>query len=209
MRYDGYCVLCDAYIRITWALAGYNLKMCAENIVCTRPNCNQQSFYVSGMCYQHLSSLLFGASQEKTPMPLVKTQEAFQLAARKRWVYPLKYDRVLRRMDEMLQNKRPGLDLVVLDDKYSPSSRQLWEFAMVEQISGVTVINTIVEHPNGIDHSRSTGDGRGYLHILSKSKASSVYSASQSSSIDCINVHQTAATLRHKGITPDTIFLVW
>jgi len=50
----------------------------------------------------------------------MKAREAFESAARKQWVYPLKYDRMLRRMDEILLNKRPGSDLVVLDDEYSP-----------------------------------------------------------------------------------------
>lgn len=111
------CVPCDAYLKITQLLEGHRLKMHAENIVCMTPGCDQQSFHTSGMCRRHLSSLLLDASREKVSTlstPFLKAREAFESAARKQWVYPLKYDRVLRRMDEILLNKCRDLYLVYI-----------------------------------------------------------------------------------------------
>jgi hypothetical protein len=138
---------------------------------------------------------------------LRKPGKCFKSAARKLWAYPLQYDIMRRRMDDILQNKRPGSDLVVLDDEYSPSSRQLWEFAMIEQISGDKIIDTIVKYPNGVDHGHS--EKYEYMRLASKTKASSVYSLSRGSNIDRMDVHKIAATLRQKGISQDTVFLVW
>ena len=40
-------------------------------------------------------------------------------------------------------------------DEFSPASRQLWEFAMIEGISGKILINTCVAHEDGLDHGRA------------------------------------------------------
>ena len=126
-----------------------------ENIACTEPGCNQHSFHKSGIFCQHLSLLLLDIHREKTAEAFPKAWKVFQSTTRTQWAYPPKYNIVRRRMDDILQTRRPGSDLVVLDDEYSPSSRQLWEFAMIEQILGDTIINTIVERPNGVDNGHS------------------------------------------------------
>ncbi|KAF2187476.1 hypothetical protein K469DRAFT_725428 [Zopfia rhizophila CBS 207.26] len=201
------CVKCKAHLVMTWHLQAEGVKLHAENIICTEPGCDQQSFHESGMCCRHFALLLLDAQREKTDTAHAKARKTFESAARKQWVYPPKYDIVRRCIDDILQNKRPSSDLVVLDDEYSNSSRQLWEIAMIEQISGDTLINTIVEHPNGVDHGSLEEDL--HLRLLSKMKAESVYSPSRGLSIDRMDVHKIAATLRQKGISRDTIFLVW
>jgi hypothetical protein len=55
------------------------------------------------------------------------------------------------RIENIPQGKRPGSDLVVLDDEFSHASHQLWEFAIIEYLSGDTLINTTVEHPINVD----------------------------------------------------------
>ncbi|KAJ3466696.1 hypothetical protein MRS44_004260 [Fusarium solani] len=97
--------------------------------------------------------------------------------------------------------------LVILDDEYSPSSQQLWEFAIIERVSGRTLINTTIEHQNGIDHNELKPYP--FMKWLSRSKASAVYSPSRLSNIDRMTVHQVASKLKEVWITQNTIILVY
>ncbi|RSL43180.1 hypothetical protein CEP54_015183 [Fusarium duplospermum] len=130
----------------------------------------------------------------------------FNSATQRMWSFPLSYRKVLRRIEEIQQGKRSGSDLVILDDEYSPSSRQLWEFAIIERVSGRTLINTTIEHQNGIDHNEVKPYP--FMKWLSRSKASTVYSPCRLS-IDSMTVHQVASKLKEVGITPNTIILVY
>lgn len=57
-------------------------------------------------------------------------------------------------MSDILQGKRQGSDLVILDDEFSLASRQLWEFAIIERVSGKVLINTTIKHQEMADCDR-------------------------------------------------------
>jgi len=105
-----------------------------------------------------------------------------------------------------LQGNRPGADLVILDDEFSPASQQLWEFAIIERVSGKLLFNTTVEHEDGLDHD--AWSEQPFLRRMSMSKAATVYSPSRISDIGRMNVHEIASKLQRVGITPDTVVLV-
>lgn len=68
-------------------------------------------------------------------------QEGFKSAARDRWITPPIYGIVRQRMSDISDGKRAGSDLVILDDEFSFTSRQLWEFSIIERVSGDVLIN--------------------------------------------------------------------
>jgi len=179
--------------------------MFAENIVCTHPRCDRRSFHKSGRCPQHLSKLIWATKAKDPAIDLRLARGKFESAARKQWTFPPSYDIVRERIEDILHGKRPGSDLVVLDDEFSPASHQLWEFAMIERISGDAVINTIIEHQDGLEHY-SLGENP-FLAFCSRAKAKSVFLPSRN--IDHMNIHKIAETLQRKGISQDTIILVY
>jgi hypothetical protein len=71
------CITCNNHITMTRFLAAHGIKLHAENIVCTEPGCDQQSFHKSGMCCRHLSPLFLDAQREKTAMALAKARKVF------------------------------------------------------------------------------------------------------------------------------------
>ncbi|KAJ3512791.1 hypothetical protein NM208_g15276 [Fusarium decemcellulare] len=122
---------------------------------------------------------------------------------REPWTYPGTYDVVRRRTSEIQQQKRYGSDLVVLDTEFSPASLQLWEFSIVEKVSGKCLIDTCVKHRNGLNHASRTG----ILRTTSKNKANTIYKSPRRTT--ALTADEIAEKLVAAGITPNTIFIVW
>ncbi|MCJ1477979.1 hypothetical protein MMC13_006654 [Lambiella insularis] len=108
-------------------------------------------------------------------------------------------------MSDIRDGKRPGSDLVILDDEYSFASKQLWEFSLIERVSGNILINTTIVHQDGLDH---TPVGSRYVKMWSKIQAMKIFS-SRRQNIDSMTAHQVAQKLKRTGIHPGTIILVW
>lgn len=128
-------------------------------------------------------------------------------ASQKKWYHPPPYQVVHDRTAEIKQRERVGSDLVILDCELSPASRQLWEFSMVEKVSGKILINTRVQHTIGLDHT--TIGINPWLRRMSEMKASQVYGAPQRPGSTVLDVNEIAVQLKEAGITPSTVFLVW
>ncbi|KAH0562098.1 hypothetical protein GP486_003203 [Trichoglossum hirsutum] len=201
------CAACHFYNQLTAFLAGYEIKLENENAVCTFHECDQPSFHRSGRCAQHLFNLLQRSHRGKATVDIRHLRETFNSAVRKRWEFPPYYDNVRHRVSEILQGKRAGSDLVILNVEFSPASNQVWEFALLERVSGKVLINTCVEHKDGLDHK--TWDEHPFMEMMSRSKAAKVFSSSRISNIGCINADEIASKLLQVGITQDTIILVY
>ncbi|KAI0425964.1 hypothetical protein F5Y09DRAFT_346188 [Xylaria sp. FL1042] len=65
---------------------------------------------------------------------------------------------VLDRAEQIRSGGRPASDLVILDDEFSPSTRQLFEFSIVDRVYGNTLINTTVKHPGRFSHREDKDD---------------------------------------------------
>ena len=201
------CVACRFYNEVTTFLTRYEIELEDENAVCTFHGCDQLSFHGSGRCAQHLSNIISKSYREKTTIDIRLLRETFNSAARKRWEFPPYYNTVRQWISEILQGKRAGSDLVILDDEFSPASSQVWEFAIVERVSGKVLINTTIEHKDGQDHS--TWGDHPFLKMMSRSKAAQVFSPFRIRDIGCINVDEIASKLQEAGITQDTIILIY
>lgn len=204
---DSRCVSCHVYNQVSAFLKRYEVELEDENDFCTFYGCDQLSFHGSGRCAQHLFGLVLKSYREKTTIDVRVVRETFLAMARKRWNFPSRYDIVRRRIEDILQGKRPGADLVVLDDEFSPTSQQLWEFAIIERVSGQVVINTCVEHPDGVDHDK--WGAHPLLRRMSRSKAAQVFSPSRIRNTGRMNVDEIASKLQQAGITQDTVILVY
>ncbi|KAF4469908.1 zinc finger 76 (expressed in testis) [Fusarium albosuccineum] len=135
-------------------------------------------------------------------------RRSFNIATQKTWVSTQDYNkRVRRRLDDIAQGKRPGSHLIVLDTEFSPASHQLWEFCIIEQVSGNILVNTLIKHSQGISHTSSTGRTHPLLSGMSRRKEKSVYS--QSGQLTKPDVHEVAFKLQRSGITPEIVVLVW
>jgi hypothetical protein len=94
---------------------------------------------------------------------------------------------------EIQEGNRAGSDLVILDTEYSVASSQLWEFALIEKVSGKVLINTCIEHENGLDHNSLYENP--YLRTVSLNHGCRVFSPSRSPKIDRLNVDEVAYKL--------------
>jgi hypothetical protein len=153
LRLGPRCIVCSICYQVTRFFQSIGVELHAADIICTHPRCDQRSFNRSGRCPQHLSSLIRGIRKNKTTIDLKAARRTFESTAQKQWAFPPSYNIIRDRVEEIQQGKRPGSDLVILDDEFSPASRQLWEFAIIERVSGNILINTIINHKNLLDHN--------------------------------------------------------
>ena len=67
---------------------------------------------------------------------------------------------------------RPSSDLVTVDAEFSASSRQLFEFSIIDRVNGKTLINTVLDHPGGLNHRKDDRNyaSNGLLGFREKSK---------------------------------------
>jgi hypothetical protein len=61
-----------------------------------------------------------------------------------------------------------------LDDKFSIASKQLWEFSLIERVSGKVLINTTIAHEHGLNHAVV---GSRSIKIISEVQAKAVFSS--------------------------------
>ena len=213
MMLDGRCISCRATVRLTKLLRSCGLEI--QDLgkeLCTKDGCTRRSFRMSGSCIRHLYDDANAISPDewgpakKADMRFLRN--VFQSAVRVKWKSSPAYERVQELTHEIAQGKRAGSDLVILDDEWSPGSNQLWEFAMVEKVSGKVLINTRVKHPNGLDHGAF--GSASFLQRVGEAKAKRVYSSnSQESNADLLTADETASKIKAAGITSNTVILVW
>lgn len=130
-------------------------------------------------------------------MDLQLLRRTVETAAEEKWTSPPDYNRLVRqRIADIHIGKRPGSDLVTLDDEFSPTSWQLWELGMVEQVSRKVSINTLIQHPDGVQHVAVGRVGHPFQQRMSYNKHSLVYSQARTSSLSRMNVHEVALKLQ-------------
>ena len=196
---------------VSGLLALCEIQLAGGKDFCGVQGCDQPSFRASGECSKHLFERVtgihrFGTAQELSVEKKKALRETFDSAAQKQWDSPPIFDIVRRRTSEIERGDRPGSSLVILDAELSPASRQLWEFAMIERISGDVLINTCVVHEDGLDHRTLSKDP--FSKHMSQSKAAAIYSPSRLATIDRMKADEIAFRLRKAGITLRTMILL-
>lgn len=141
------------------------------------------------------------ASLEKVDLTVLRN--LFADAAKKAWTFQPEFQRVLERVKDIEEGNMPPCSLLILDTEFSPATRQLWEVAVIEYLSGKTQINALLNHSDGLSHESTT---RRIVQI-SKMHAKNVYNPKRK--LDRLNVHQVAQRLKEIGINSDTLFVVW
>jgi len=212
LRLGNRCVGCHVHFQLTRFLKDKGIEPEAQSTVCMSQDCKQLPIHAYSYCPTHLSNLLLDSRKKIPNHSITLLQEMFKSAIRKEWAFQPQYDIVRSRTEEILQGKRPGTDLIILDDEFSPSSQQLWEFAMIERVSGKILLNTTIDHQGALDHNTSTGSLAGSLPFwsqMSQSKAKEVYSSTRNAGLSHMNVHEVAFRLRQVGITQSTVILVY
>lgn len=203
------CAVCDSRSRITYILkkSGIECEGEHENAVCQHHGCNETSFYGSPRCANHITEYVQMCETAKTAVSIRPLRETFNRMAHRQWQYPPHYEIVGRRISEIAAGKRPGSSLVVLDDEWSPATRELWQFAIIEQVSGRILINTSVEHEDSVDRNPLFEDT--IQKRISQKKEQALFGPSRKGKIGYMNVHEISCSLRKAQINEDTIFLVY
>ncbi|KAG5746776.1 hypothetical protein H9Q70_010552 [Fusarium xylarioides] len=134
-------------------------------------------------------------------------QKTFLNETRKQWTVTPEFSRVEECIREIENDERPGTDCVVLDDEFTIVGSQLMEFAIIECVSGKTLVNTLVEHPGGIKHVSTKREASVWEKTLSRIQEKGVYSRSRN--LDRLNVHEIARKIKASGITSKSLILVW
>jgi hypothetical protein len=126
---DGRCVGCHVHYRLMCFLRHEGIEPIqepeAQTSVCTTRDCNRPSFHGYGSCSEHLSYLLLNNYKERSNSNIELLGETFKSATQREWTCQPRYNIVRTRMEEISQGKRPGTDLAILDDEFSPASQQL------------------------------------------------------------------------------------
>ena len=183
-------------------VAKSSLHLQVPGYLCTRPGCSRPCIEGTAGCDLHLWGLSFDSTLKIDLRPL---QQAFKATTCTRWVASPTYDVVRQRLSDIRDGKRPGSDLVILDDELSFASKQVWELSLIERVSENVLINTTIVHHDGLDHFPV---GSRYVRMWSKIQTMKVFS-SRRRNIDIITVHQVAQKLKQTGIHPGTIVLAW
>jgi len=215
---DNRCISCRTALQVSAFLDRYeeSYDQPSNSKNCLVSNCRQPVFRNSGRCADHFFKRLRQQHKERSRVNLPTLQGLLKSKINEQWIFRKDsgYERILERTLEIQEGKRPGTDLVILDDEFSPTSSQLWEFAMVEKVSGKVLINAQINHERwGLDHKTPTRVENKLMESLSKAKAFQLYqrtlrrsSTTKSAHID---VDEVASKLKATGITPDTLILVW
>lgn len=124
---------------------------------CQKQSCSRLAVYGSIGCADHLATLMNDMRTLQGPIN-AGFENIYEDAAKKVWTPSPKYgyDAVVQRMTEISSCKRPGSDLLLLDDEYSGASHQLWEFAIIERISGDVSINTVIDHQGRLNYATTS-----------------------------------------------------
>lgn len=126
---DGRCVGCLVHYRLMALLRRDGIEPLREpgagTPVCTARGCKRLSFHGYDSCVEHLSYLLSQTYRGRPISNIEGLRETFKSAIRREWKLQPRYNIVLSRMEQISQGKRPGADLIILDDEFSPASQQL------------------------------------------------------------------------------------
>ncbi|KAM0451700.1 hypothetical protein ACHAO4_005655 [Trichoderma viride] len=177
---------------------------------CNTEGCDHPCAYGSTACDLHLPNLMAIQHQiEAQKTNLQPARKVFNSRLHHEWHCPSTYHQVRRFITEISQGKRPGSDLIVLDNEFSVATKQLWEFAIIEQVSGKTLVNTTIKHDNGLEHDGpAAARGSTFKSTASRVQASKIFSQSRMN-IEHRDVHQVAAKLKDIGMRPKTLVLTW
>ncbi|KAH7266778.1 uncharacterized protein BKA55DRAFT_711106 [Fusarium redolens] len=102
------------------------------------------------------------SSKRNVDMDLLR--EIFGRTLHKRWSAQPSYERVKQRLEEIRKGNQPDIKPLILDTEYTIAGQQLMEFSFIDFDSGDVLINTLVEHSQGIRHidfSRDPSTRRG------------------------------------------------
>lgn len=212
LRLANRCVRCYIHFQLMRFLKHRGIEAGPQSSVCASQDCNRLPVHGCAYCPLHLSNLLQNSHKSILNHSITQLQEIFKSAIRKEWRIQPQYDVVRRRTKEILQGKRPGTDLIILDDEFSPASQQLWEFAKIELVSGKVLVNTTIDHHRALDHNALTSSSANSLPFwnqISQFKAKEVYSSARNTGPSHMNVDEVAFRLRQVGISPSTVIIVY
>ena len=203
------CAACCFRLRFMTLLRRWGVECESEHkqLLCRQNGCKEPSFHNSPRCAKHIPNYMMACEKEYIAVSTRSLRTVFDSITSQDWHYSANYKIVRQRMSEISTGERPGSTLVVLDDEFSRSKRRLFEFAMIERLSGRTLINAAVKHEDGMKsqplYPYPQNERIEYL------KEASISRRTRRTEIDGMDVHSIAHKLRNIPINKDTTILVW
>jgi hypothetical protein len=113
---SGRCVGCLVQYRLLTLLRLNNIHPHQEPVTaCRIKGCVRPPFRRYQSCFNHLSTELLGKGNGAEDIELLRRM--FKSATSREWTVHDKYKIVQNRVKEIKESKRPGTDLIVLDDE--------------------------------------------------------------------------------------------
>jgi hypothetical protein len=91
-------------------------------------------------------------SPQKLDYDLAKLGDEFATAASERWSYPLQYARYESAVRKPVRDMRRNgthtgpRKFVIIDTEFNPTTRELYETAIIDRVTGEVLINTVIRH---------------------------------------------------------------
>ncbi|KAG4291189.1 hypothetical protein FPRO06_03075 [Fusarium proliferatum] len=120
--------------------------------------------------------------------------------------------RATKEYDERVTNDKqqdlPAGRQIVVDTECSMFPRQLSEISILDRVSGECILNTLIQHPQGLNQSLPSTSAT-VAHGLESLSLQEPQKVSSNRSIPRMNVHDVAAVLQRAGVTPQSLVFTW
>ncbi|KAK2137533.1 hypothetical protein NOF04DRAFT_1229451 [Fusarium oxysporum II5] len=153
-------------------------------------------------------------SPRKLSFDLGKLGDDFATAASKRWSCPpqyAQYETEVRKpvRDMRLNGQHTGpRKFVILDNEFNTTTRELYETAIIDRITGEVLINTVIRHTDATKAPPLPPGAVGQkMEYIADRHRRKFYPPN--GELTQMDVDQVAEALHRSGITPETIFICW
>ncbi|KAG5747585.1 hypothetical protein H9Q70_009729 [Fusarium xylarioides] len=186
LRLPSRCVSCYTNMILREIVSECGIRPMSEGETCGIEACNKGTLFGSDRCVGHLDATNLECWKSKQYQNYPALETALKYAATRQWVCPDSYEVVIDHAEQIRSGERPSAGLIILDDEFSPTTYQLFEFSIIDRVHGNTLVNTAVTHPSGLCHRKDRDDASHELldlfqERLSKRIAKRVYSRAGSS----------------------------
>jgi hypothetical protein len=130
--------------------------------------------------------------------------ETLATAISKTWTCTKDYERRVRQPIQEQAHRK----VVIIDNEFNPITHELYETAIIDRVSGETLLNTLIVHTEETKPTVSTRRTQGeQVDVISHLHKKKVYARGRG--LARMDVHEVAKKLKESGITLETVFLAW
>ena len=190
------CAVCHWKILVSRWLSWIDVVVPKSNSYCAWGNCKQAPIQGLAGCKVHIGHI--GLANNKKTQLTQKMRQVFESSIMQQWTHRPEqdYEFVQQRIQDIREEKLPASSVIILDIEYSISTKELWEVAIIEAVSGETLLNTTIKRMNPIVYKGGTFPG---MKHINQAHAQRVFAKSRSN-IQHLDVAAAAKLVVQTGI---------